>query len=90
MSLDEAKKVLDAEGSVTQTQVEERFQTLHKLNAPSEDLFCHVSQGLVFCAVCCEESPGSPYLQARISAAHKVLLEQLGSEPKSGAKPPEE
>eukprot|EP00435_Cladocopium_sp_Y103_P069621 s574_g33.t1 len=73
MSLDEARKVLDAEGSVTPTQVEERFQTLHKLNASSE------------------ESPGSPYLQARISAAHKVLLEHLGShESKTGAKPPEE
>ncbi|CAK9025676.1 unnamed protein product [Durusdinium trenchii] len=73
MSLDEARKVLDAEGGVTPAQVEERFQTLHKLNAPSE------------------ESPGSPYLQARIAAAHKVLLEQLGeSTSTKEAKPPEE
>ncbi|CAJ1344912.1 unnamed protein product [Effrenium voratum] len=77
MSLDEAKKVLDAEGSFSAAQVEDKFQTLHKLNAPSE------------------ESPGSPYLQARIYAAHKVLSEHLGSQTSStntdkSAKPPEE
>mmetsp|Transcript_56569 Transcript_56569/g.106122 ORF Transcript_56569/g.106122 Transcript_56569/m.106122 type:complete len:126 (-) Transcript_56569:458-835(-) len=75
MSLDEARKVLDAESVVSRTQIEERFQTLHQLNAPSE------------------ECPGSPYLQDRISAAHKVLLEHLDVSSSSGqnkAKPPEE
>ncbi|CAE7641241.1 timm16, partial [Symbiodinium sp. KB8] len=74
MSLDEAKKVLDADGVTSRSQIEERFQTLHSLNAPSE------------------ECPGSPYLQDRIAAAHKVVLENLETSNPSGqkAKPPEE
>eukprot|EP00930_Biecheleria_cincta_P080489 TRINITY_DN68779_c0_g1_i1.p1 TRINITY_DN68779_c0_g1~~TRINITY_DN68779_c0_g1_i1.p1 ORF type:complete len:137 (+),score=34.76 TRINITY_DN68779_c0_g1_i1:28-411(+) len=77
MSLDEARKVLDAEGSsVTAATIEERYKILHALNAPSED------------------SPGSPYLQARISAARSVLLKNLGGEEQkpddAKTKPPEE
>eukprot|EP00439_Symbiodinium_sp_Y106_P059038 s2768_g8.t1 len=74
MSLDEAKKVLDADGVTSRSKIEERFQTLHSLNAPSE------------------ECPGSPYLQDRIAAAHKVVLENLETSNPSGqkAKPPEE
>lgn len=44
---------------------QERFDVLHKLNAPSEN------------------SPGSPYLQSRITAAHKVLLEEMAKADKS-------
>eukprot|EP00931_Biecheleriopsis_adriatica_P081008 TRINITY_DN54359_c0_g1_i1.p1 TRINITY_DN54359_c0_g1~~TRINITY_DN54359_c0_g1_i1.p1 ORF type:complete len:141 (-),score=45.30 TRINITY_DN54359_c0_g1_i1:57-449(-) len=79
MSLDEARKVLDAEGAaVTEALIEERFNTLNGLNAPSE------------------ESPGSPYLQDRISAARQVLIDSLKKEgeqtaEKAGkAKPPPE
>eukprot|EP00933_Yihiella_yeosuensis_P020291 TRINITY_DN16295_c0_g1_i5.p2 TRINITY_DN16295_c0_g1~~TRINITY_DN16295_c0_g1_i5.p2 ORF type:complete len:155 (-),score=46.51 TRINITY_DN16295_c0_g1_i5:203-619(-) len=59
MSLDEARKVFDVEASATEQIVQERFETLHKLNAPTEDFV------------------GSPYLQARVSAARTVILEHI-------------
>ena len=46
----------------------DKFQTLHKLNAPSED----ESPSGMYSSILVQESPGSPYLQARIYAAHKA------------------
>mmetsp|Transcript_124792 Transcript_124792/g.349576 ORF Transcript_124792/g.349576 Transcript_124792/m.349576 type:complete len:128 (-) Transcript_124792:116-499(-) len=69
MSLDEAKKVLDADAADGPAKIQERFDVLHKLNAPSEN------------------SPGSPYLQSRITAAHKVLLEEMAKADKSKKAP---
>mmetsp|Transcript_96208 Transcript_96208/g.200973 ORF Transcript_96208/g.200973 Transcript_96208/m.200973 type:complete len:130 (+) Transcript_96208:223-612(+) len=37
MSLDEAKQILDVELTESQTKIQERFETLHKINEPRED-----------------------------------------------------
>ena len=56
---------------------QERFQTLHSLNAPSEEFredayACVCVDRMSPFATMCKECPGSPYLQDRIAAAHKA------------------